>query len=139
MKITKPTTIKQIERKWHLIDVKDQISGRIATKIALLLMGKSKPYFVKNLDCGDYVVVVNCALVKTTGKKEELKLYRRHSGFPGGYKEETLGRLRSRKPTEIVRSAVSGMLPKNKLRDRMLKRLYLFPGDQHDFTNKFTK
>ncbi|MBI3981027.1 50S ribosomal protein L13 [Candidatus Microgenomates bacterium] len=137
MNITRPTTSKEITRKWYLIDARDQILGRLSTQIALLLMGKKKPYFARNLDCGDYVVVINSALVKVTGKKEQNKLYRRHSGYPGGYKEEPLNKLKSRKPTEILQHAVSGMLPKNKLRDRMLKRLYLFAQDQHTFENKF--
>lgn len=137
MNITRPTTSKEITRKWYLIDAKDQILGRLSTQIALLLMGKKKPYFARNLDCGDHVVVINSALVRVTGKKEQNKLYRRHSGYPGGYKEEPLNKLKSRKPAEILQHAVSGMLPKNKLRDRMLKRLYLFANENHNFANKF--
>ncbi|EKD95722.1 MAG: hypothetical protein ACD_24C00369G0001 [uncultured bacterium] len=137
MNLTRPTKSKEIKRDWHLLDAKDQILGRMSSQIALLLMGKKKPYFARNLDCGDYVVVINAAFVKVTGKKEQNKLYRRHSGYPGGYKEEPLNKLKSRKPTEIVRLAVSGMLPKNKLRDTMLRRLYLFAQDQHTFENKF--
>lgn len=137
MNTTKPTTIKQIERKWHLIDAKDQVLGRLATQVAMLLMGKSKPYFVRNLDCGDHVVVKNIALIKTTGNKGENKLYRRHSGYPGGFKEETLTKLKQRKPTEFFKLAVTGMLPKNKLRSRMLRRLHLEEGENHKFISKF--
>lgn len=128
---------KDIKREWHLIDVKDQILGRVSTQIAKLLMGKSKPYFVRNLDCGDYVVVVNAKDVKTTGKKETLKKYFRYSGYPGGFKAEALGDLRKRRPTEIIRHAVSGMLPQNRLRDKMLKRLLIFPGVEHTYKDKF--
>lgn len=128
---------KNIKREWYLVDVKDQILGRVSTKIAELLMGKSKPYFVRNLDCGDYVVVINAKEVKTTGKKETLKKYFRYSGYPGGFKAEALGDLRKRNPSEIVRHAVSGMLPQNRLRDKMLKRLLVFPSAEHSYQDKF--
>jgi len=126
MKQTKATKISEIKRQWHLIDVKDQILGRKASEIAQLLMGKRKPVFVRNLDCGDYVVVVNAKEVKVTGKKETLKKYFRHSGYPGGLKAETLLELRKRNPEEIIDHAVSGMLPQNRLKEDMLKRLYIF-------------
>lgn len=100
-------------------------------------MGKGKPYFSRNLDCGDYVVVVNAKDVKVTGKKELLKKYYTYSGYPGGLKIEALGDLVQRKPEGIIRHAVSGMLPQNKLRDRMLKRLYVFPGEEHNYQDKF--
>jgi len=83
--VTQATKASDIKRNWHLIDVKDKTLGRISTEIALLLMGKSKPYFVRNLDCGDYVVVINAKNVKTTGNKEVQKKYYRHSGYPGGF------------------------------------------------------
>src|SRR5574342_540906 len=123
---TKSTKAEEIKREWHLIDVKDQTLGRISTKIASLLMGKAKPYFVRNLDCGDYVVIINAKEVKTTGKKEELKKYYRHSGFPGGFRVKTLKEVRNEKPEMIISHAVKGMLPQNKLRDRMLRRLFVF-------------
>jgi len=85
--------------------------GRVASKIAQLLMGKSKANFVRNLDCGDYVVVINAALVKTTGNKEKQKEYFRHSGYPGGFRRETLEKLRIRKPNEVIRRSVAGMVP----------------------------
>lgn len=128
---------KDIKREWHLVDVKDQILGRVSTQIAKLLMGKSKTYFVRNLDCGDYVVVVNAKEVKVTGKKETLKKYYRYSGYPGGLKAEVLGNLRKRNPTEIIRHAVSGMLPQNRLKSKMLKRLLVFPGIEHSYGDKF--
>lgn len=135
--ITKSIKISEIKRQWVLIDVKNQILGRVSTEIAQKLMGKSKPYFVRNLDCGDYVVVINAAQVKTTGKKETDKKYRHHSGYPHGYKEETLAKLKTRKPEEIIRHSVKGMLPQNKLRDRMLTRLFVFANANHSYQDKF--
>lgn len=129
---------KDIKRDWHLVNVKNQILGRVSTQIAQLLMGKAKPYFVRNLDCGDYVVVVNAKDVKTTGKKEILKKYYRYSGYPGGFKAEALQDLRKRNPTEIIRHAVSGMLPQNRLKSKMLKRLLVFPGLEHSYQDKFS-
>jgi large subunit ribosomal protein L13 len=100
-------------------------------------MGKSKPYFVRHLDCGDFVVVINARHVRVTGKKEEQKVYTRYSGYPGGLKKETLRQLREQKPTEILNHAVLGMLPKNKLRKSMLARLFIFPDEKHTFADKF--
>lgn len=135
--ITQSTKLNQIKREWHLIDVKGQTLGRISTKIAVLLMGKSKPYFVRNLDCGDYIVVINASEVAVTGKKEEKKVYVRHSGYPGGFKSETLKELRKRKPGDIIIHAVKGMLPDNRLKDRMLARLFVYSGAEHEYQNKF--
>ncbi len=137
MNETKSTSIKQIQRQWHLVDVKDQILGRVATSIATKLMGKSKPYFVRHLDCGDFVVVVNAALVKVSGRKETQKTYTNYSGYPGGIKREILRDLRQRKPEEIIRRAVYGMLPKNKLRDQLIKRLYIYEDEKHEYQDKF--
>jgi large subunit ribosomal protein L13 len=139
MKLTAQTHSTQkatIVRSWHLIDVKEQTLGRISSQIAQLLMGKAKSYFVRNLDCGDYVVVVNAKQVVLTGNKEEQKKYYRHSGYPGGFREETAKELRGRKPDEIVRHAVKGMLPQNKLRDKMLKRLFIFAAEEHPYADK---
>lgn len=135
-KLTKPTKQQDIKRSWHLIDLKGKILGRISTQIANLLMGKPKPYFVRNLDLGDYVVATNAKQVRVTGKKEEQKKYYRYSGYPGGLKSETLGNLRQRNCLEIIYHAVKGMLPQNKLRDRMLKRLYVFEGEEHPYRNQ---
>lgn len=135
--MTKPTRQSDIKREWHLVDVKDQVLGRRSTHIANLLMGKKKPYFVRHLDGGDYVVVINAGKVAVTGKKEEGKKYYRHSGFPGGLKVETLKDLRKRKPEEIIKHSVKGMLPQNRLRDRMLKRLFIFEGEEHPYGEKF--
>lgn len=134
---TTSTKLSDIKRSWHLFDVDGKILGRIASEIATVLMGKSKPYFVSNLDCGDYVVVINAEKIKVTGKKELQKKYSRYSGYPGGYREETLMDLRKRNPTDIIRFAVLGMLPQNKLQDRMLTRLYIFKGAEHTYGDKF--
>lgn len=133
------TKASDIKRDWHLVDLDGKILGRVSTEIANLLMGKSKSYFVRNLDCGDFVVVINSKKIKVTGAKEQKKLYRRHSGYPGGFKEETLGNLRNRKPNDIIIHAVRGMLPQNKLRDNMLKRLKVFEGTEHSYQDKFGK
>ena len=135
--ITAPTKASDIKREWHLFDAEGKTLGRLATEIATILMGKRKPYFVRNQDCGDYVVVVNAKSVAVTGKKEEQKTYARHSMYPGGFKSETLRELRQRKPEEIIRHAVKGMLPDNKLRATMLKRLYISTGAEHKYGEKF--
>ena len=136
---TKSTKISDVKREWHLIDVKDQVLGRAATAVAVKLMGKSKPNFVRNLDCGDYVVVINAAHVITTGRKEKKKLYGNFSGYPGGLKQKALWQMRQEKPTEPMRHAVWGMLPTNKLRDRLVTRLYIYPEGEHPYKDKFTK
>ncbi len=139
LKITEPTRISEIKRSWHLVDVKGQVIGRVVPQIANYLMGKSKPYFAHNLDCGDFVVVVNSALIKSTGKKEELKKYRKHSMYPGGFKEITLGALRVKNSNIIVEHAVGGMLPNNKLKKRLLTRLFIYKEANHPYKNKFIK
>jgi large subunit ribosomal protein L13 len=138
MNQTKPTKISEVKREWHLIDAKDKILGRISTNIASLLMGKGKSNFVRNLDLGDYVVVLNSKSVKVTGNKEKAKKYYRHSGFPGGFRQQTLEELRNKKPNEIINHAVSGMLPQNKLKKQMLKRLYIFESEVHTYKDKFS-
>ncbi len=133
---TVSTKATEIKREWYLIDIKDKTLGRTSVQIAKLLSGKAKPYFVRNLDCGDYVVITNAKEVKVTGKKELQKSYKRHSGYPGGFKSETLKELRARKAQDIITHAVKGMLPDNRLRDRMLTRLFVFEGDTHTYTDK---
>ncbi len=135
--LTQTTKQADIKREWHLIDVKDKTLGRISSEIAQLLMGKRKPYFVRNLDCGDYVVIINAKDVKVSGNKEEQKNYYRHSGYPGGFRSETLKEMRVRKPGDIIVHAVKGMLPQNKLRDKMLRRLFVFAGEEHKYNDKF--
>lgn len=134
--MTQSTKAQDITREWYLFDMKDKTLGRQASEIAKLLMGKAKPYFVRNLDCGDYIVVINAKDIKVTGKKEEQKVYQRHSGYPGGFRSETLRELRGRRPQEIVRRAVKGMLPDNRLGDKMLKRLFIFSESDHTYTDK---
>lgn len=138
-KTTKPTSQKDIIRNWHLVDVDGKVLGREAVVIAHKLMGKGKPYFVKNLDCGDYVVVVNAKTVKVTGKKATDKTYYRHSMYPGGFKGETFKEMMMKNPADVIVHAVKGMLPQNKLRDKMLKRLFVFEGAEHKYANKFEK
>lgn len=133
---TKPTKAKEIKRSWYLLNAKGEVLGRLAAKIAQLLIGKNKPYFVPYLDCGDHVVVINAKKVRVTGKKENQKVYTRYSGYPSGLKKEILGKLRQRKPEKIIYYAVSGMLPKNKLRKKRLKRLYIFADNKHPYTKK---
>ena len=136
MSTTKSTKASEISRVWYLVDVKDKVLGRVAVEIAAKLIGKSKPYFVRNLDCGDFVVVINAKHVKVTGHKEKEKLYTRYSGYPGGLKTKALWQLREENPTEIIRRAVMGMLPKNKLRDKMITRLHVHPEAAHKFGSK---
>lgn len=135
--MTTATKAADIKRNWHHIDVKDKTLGRVASEIAQLLMGKSKAYFVRNLDCGDYVVVTNASEVSVTGKKETKKVYNRHSMYPGGFRSESLKELRERKPEDVIIHAVKGMLPQNKLRAKMLKRLFVFEGEEHNYADKF--
>lgn len=113
----------KIERKIHVIDATDQILGRLATKVATLLMGKHKPTYLPNVDAGDKVVVKNAAKIRVTGNKPSQKIYRHHSNHPGGLKEIVYSELKRKKPTEIFYLAVSRMLPRNRLRTPRLKRL----------------
>jgi len=126
----------EIKRAWHLVDAKGQILGRLATKIANLLIGKNKPYFVSHLDCGDYVVVINASQVRVSGRKAQQKKYYRYSGYPGGLKEITFSQQIAKDPTKVIRHAVAGMLPKNKLRDKRLARLKIFAGEEHPYKDK---
>ena len=136
MKLTQPTREKDIKREWHLVDVKDQILGRTAVAIAHKLMGKNKSYFANNMDCGDYVVVINAKDVATTGRKDLQKKYTNYSGYPGGLRTRTLKEVKAQNPAEVITHAVGGMLPKNKLRAKMLKRLYVFADENHKYQDK---
>lgn len=120
-----------VSRKWYLVDVKGKTLGRAATLIATYLSGKQKVTFTPHTDGGDYIVVINAAHVAVTGKKEEQKVYYRHSGYPGGIKQRTLAEQRAIKPEDIIIKAVRGMLPKNKLSDVRLKRLKVYAGAEH--------
>ena len=117
---TKPFSEKLIDRKWHLIDVQGKIVGRVAPHIATLLQGKQKPSYAPYIDNGDYVVVINAAYVKLSGSKLKNKMYSQYSGYPDGMKETTAGEMMKKNPTRVIKNAVSGMLPKNKLRDKRL-------------------
>lgn len=134
---TKQIKKSEIERDWRLLDAKDKILGRLATEIASLLMGKGKPYFSPHLDAGDFVVVINAAKVKVTGAKILKKKYYHHSGYPGGFKQIIFGEQLKKDPRKIIHHAVSGMLPKNKLRTPRLKRLKIFADEKHAYQDKF--
>ena len=120
-----------IERQWHLIDAEDAVLGRIASKAAKILMGKHKPTYTPFLDMGDHVIVVNAAKVRLTGNKEEQKIYRRHSGYPGGLTETQARKVRQARPTRMVEEAVQGMLPKSKLGKQMYRKLQVYAGPTH--------
>jgi large subunit ribosomal protein L13 len=123
-----------IDRKWHIVDADGKTLGRIATEIAYRLMGKHKPLYTPNIDLGDFVVVVNAEKVVLTGNKETAKSYFSYSGYPGGDKFITVEKTREKHPDRIITYAVSGMLPKNKMRDRRLTRLKVYAGPEHPHT-----
>lgn len=116
---------------WHLIDARGQVLGRLATRVARLLMGKHKVRFTPALDCGDHVVIINAAKIRLSGRKLEQKVYQWHSGYPGGLKEVGARRMLREKPERMVREAILGMLPKNKLRKHRARKLRVFAGAEH--------
>lgn len=130
-KSTKYFTNTEIKRDWKLIDAEDKILGRLAVEIANTLRGKDKVSFTPNQDTGDFVVVINAEKIATSGNKEDQKVYHRHSGYYGGHKQETLANLRKRRPEEILRRAVKGMLPHNRLSDRLITKLKIYAGTEH--------
>jgi large subunit ribosomal protein L13 len=121
----------EIQRDWHLVDATDQVLGKLATRVAQLLMGKHKPMFSKHMDTGDNVVVINAAKVKVTGNKMKNKFYYRHSGYPGGLKSITLEKLMETYPERVIEYAVKGMVPRNKLGAQMMKKLRIYAGAEH--------
>ena len=121
----------KMERNWFLVDAKNKILGRMAVKIATVLIGKNKPTYAPEADRGDFVVVINAEKIKVTGNKKKGKVYYKHSGYAGGLKSITLERLQEKNPTTIIKMAVKGMLPKNKLQAKRMKRLKLYSGDKH--------
>lgn len=123
---------EEIERKWHIVDVSDQVVGRAATQIASLLLGKKKVKRVPNLDCGDHVVVINTDKLKLTRGKELKKQYYRHSGYPGGLKTIRFDKQMKKDSRFVIETAIKNMLPKDKLRDGRMQRLYLFTGKEHN-------
>jgi large subunit ribosomal protein L13 len=122
---------KDIERGWWVIDAADKTLGKVATEAANLLMGKHKPIYTPHIDTGDYVVVVNAAKVKVSGKKAEQKIYYRYSGYPGGLKSPSFKELFSQNPSRVIELAVKGMLPHNRLGRAMFKKLKVYPGNEH--------
>jgi len=122
---------KEIDKGWHVVDATGQTLGRLASRVALLLMGKHKPTYSSHLDMGDFVVVVNAEKVRVTGKKLTDKVYYHHSGYMGGLKETTLQELLARRPGRVVEMAVRGMLPRNKLGDKLFKHLKVYAGPDH--------
>jgi large subunit ribosomal protein L13 len=121
----------EIERRWYVVDAEGKTLGRLATQIADQLRGKTKPQYTPHVDTGDFVVVVNAEKIAVTGKKMEEKIYYRHSGYPGGIKQRTLREQLDRRPTEVIREAVRGMLPKNRLAARQLTKLKVYAGPDH--------
>jgi large subunit ribosomal protein L13 len=121
----------EIERRWWVVDADGATLGRLATRIATTLRGKHKASFTDHLDVGDAVIVVNAGKIKVTGRKLQQKQYIRHSGYPGGFRAETLERLLERRPEEVIRRAVRGMLPRNRLGERMIRKLYVYAGGDH--------
>jgi large subunit ribosomal protein L13 len=128
---TQPANLKNLERRWHVIDADGLVLGRVATRAARLLMGKHRPTYTTFLDTGDHVVVVNASRVKLTGRKEEQKIYRKHSGYEGGLREERAKDVRARRPVKLVEEAVRGMLPKTTLGDAMYRKLKVYAGPDH--------
>lgn len=137
-KTTVPKT-SDIVRSWHIIDLEGKTLGRVASDIALLLMGKGKPYFTPHMDCGDYVVVINAEKIVVTGGKEQKKLYRHHTGRPGGFREYTFEQVQEKDPREIIVRAVRGMVSKNKLRAPRMKRLKVFVGTEHPYAQQLSQ
>ena len=129
-----PLPTQDIEKKWYVVDAEGQRLGRLATEIAMILRGKNKPSFTPNVDTGDFVIVVNAEKVIVTGRKSEQKLYRRHSGRPGGMKTETFEQLQRRIPERIIEKAVKGMLPKNSMGRRLFTKLKVYTGADHPHT-----
>ena len=121
----------EIERRWYVVDAADETLGRLASRIAHVLEGKHKPTYQPNLDSGDHVIVLNASRIAVSSNKRETKLYIRHSGYPRGYKEETLGHLLERRPEEVIRRAVKGMLPKTTLGVQQLRKLKVYAGADH--------
>jgi large subunit ribosomal protein L13 len=121
----------EVERKWYVVDAQGQTLGRLATEIAMILRGKKKAVYTPHVDVGDFVVVVNAGKVAVSGKKAEQKMYRRHTGYPGGLREMNYEEMRDKKPTDIVRKAVKGMLPRTRLARQQMKKLKVYAEPEH--------
>lgn len=134
MKKTYSPKPNEVERAWYVVDAQGQTLGRLSTQIARVLTGKNKPQYAPHVDTGDFVVVINAEHAVLSGRKEEQKIYYRHSGKPGNLKMETAGKLRERRPDQMIQRAVKGMLPKNKLGRKQLKKLKVYAGTDHPHT-----
>jgi large subunit ribosomal protein L13 len=126
--VTKP---EDVERDWYIVDASGQTLGRLASEVAQVIRGKHKPIYSPSIDVGDYVIVVNAEKIHVTGRKLDQKMYYRHSGYPGGIKEMTLGRMLEEHPTRVIELAVKGMLPKTRLGRKMIKKLKVYAGPEH--------
>jgi large subunit ribosomal protein L13 len=124
----------EVERKWYVVDAEGKHLGRLATEIVRVLRGKNKPQYTPHVDVGDFVVVVNADRVAVTGRKAEQRVYRRHSGYPGGMKETSYEQMLARKPTDVLRKAVYGMMPKTRLARKQFKKLKIYAGPEHPHT-----
>lgn len=122
----------EVERKWYVVDADGKTLGRLASQVASILRGKNKPTYTPHVDTGDFVIVVNAEKVAVTGKKMDQKMYRHHTGYPGGLKEMTYKQMLAKKPEDIVAQAVKGMLPKNSLGRQMFKKLKVYSGSEHN-------
>lgn len=122
----------EVERKWYVVDAEGKTLGRMASAVAAILRGKNKPTYTPHVDCGDYVIVINAEKVAVTGKKRQEKIYKRHTGYPGGLRELTFEQLMEKHPEEVVRHAVKGMMPNGKLGRKMFKKLKVYAGPEHD-------
>ena len=130
---------KDIKRNWHLVDAKGKVLGRLSTEVARFLTGKHKVNYSNHMDMGDYVVVLNAKDVILTGRKVSQKLYRRHSGYPGGFKEIKYAKMHDERPERVIELAVSGMLPDNRLKKKRQARLKVFAGSKHPYGDKFDR
>lgn len=128
---------KEVKRDWHLIDAKGKVLGRLASEVAILLMGKQKATYSTHMDSGDNVVVINAEKIVLSGRKPEQKVYRSHSGYPGGFKEVSFAKMKKEHPNRVVEFAISGMLPDNRLKSDRMARLHVTKGDKHKFESKF--
>lgn len=133
-KLTRFIKAEDANRKWYVVDAKDLVLGRLATKVASVIRGKHKPVFTPNMDTGDFVIVVNADKIKMTGKREIQKTYFSHSGYPGGVRIRTYSELMEKNPELIIEKAVKGMLPKNRLGRKLIKKLKVYAGDTHPHT-----
>lgn len=131
MKKTFSAKKEEVQRDWYVVDASDKVLGRLATQIANILRGKNKPIFTPHVDTGDFVVVINADKVRLTGRKWEQKTFYRHSGYPGGLKSITAAKIKDKKPEFLIKHAVKGMLPHNKLGNKQIKKLKIFAGPDH--------